>query len=205
MTDSHSNSRLEAFCDGVFAIALTILIFDIRIPANQVINTPNDLWLAIVHLLPSLLAFLLSFMVIFITWVNHHASLKLLHKSSPAFLYANGFLLLTIVVIPFPTSLMGTYLFTELAAPAVVLYAAVNVLNAVAWIFLSRAALTPTLLTKNDMGVEIMRRTNRSGFYAMVVYTLCAILAFWFPLAIAIVLCLIWAGWLIYGVALQGE
>src|SRR5437763_886852 len=69
MAESHNNSRLEAFCDGVFAIALTILIFDIRIPASEIINTSNDLWLAIEHLLPSLFAFLLSFIVIFITWV----------------------------------------------------------------------------------------------------------------------------------------
>lgn len=205
MIESHSNSRLEAFCDGVFAIALTILIFDIRIPATEVINSPNDLWLAIGHLVPSLFAFLLSFIVVFITWVNHHASLKWVHKSSPAFLYANGFLLLTIVIIPFPTSLLGTYLFTELAAPAVVLYAGINALNAIGWILLGRAALTPTLLTKNDQGTEVMRGNYRSGFFALGIYSLCAIAAFWFPLAIAIVLCFIWVGWLIYGINLKGE
>lgn len=205
MAESHSNSRLEAFCDGVFAIALTILIFDIRIPASEVISTSNDLWLAIEHLVPSLFAFLLSFIVIFITWVNHHATLKLVHKSSPAFLYANGFLLLTIVIIPFPTSLLGTYLFTELAAPVVVLYASVNVLNAVGWLLLSRSSLSPILLTKNDRATEIIHGTFRNSLYALGIYTLCAIAAFWFPLAIAAALCIIWVGWLVYGINLKGE
>ncbi len=101
MVESNVNSRLEAFCDGVFAIAITLLILDIKIPSGVIINTTNDFWLALQHLLPSVFAFLLSFTIILITWVNHHSTLKLINKSSPAFIYANGFLLLTIVVLPF--------------------------------------------------------------------------------------------------------
>jgi uncharacterized membrane protein len=90
MTESNSNSRLEAFCDGVFAIALTLLIIDIKISSSENIKTTNDLWISLKHLLPSIFAFLLSFAIIFITWVNHHAALKLVNKSSSAFIYANG-------------------------------------------------------------------------------------------------------------------
>src|ERR1035437_1515773 len=112
MAESNTNSRLEAFCDGVFAIALTLLIIDIKIPSRENIYTTNDLWLSFKHLFPSIFAFLLSFVIVFITWVNHHATLKLVDKSSSSFIYANGFLLLTIVFIPFPTALLGEYLFT---------------------------------------------------------------------------------------------
>jgi uncharacterized membrane protein len=126
MGASNSNTRLEAFCDGVFAVALTLLIIDIKIPANVTINTTNDFWLALQHLLPSIFAFLLSFTIVLISWVNHHGTMKLINKSSPAFIYANGFLLLTIVILPFPTALLSEHLFTDHATPAVVIYAAIN-------------------------------------------------------------------------------
>src|SRR5579862_483289 len=105
----NTNSRLEAFCDGVFAFALTLLIVDIRIPVGEAekIVTDNDLWHALQHLLPSVFAFLISFITILITWVNHHNTLKLVNKSSSLFIYFNGFLLLTVVFLPFPTGLLG--------------------------------------------------------------------------------------------------
>ena len=118
-----------------------LLIFDIRLPPTASIRTADELWLALQHLLPSIFALLLSFTVVLITWVNHHATLKLINKSSSVFIYANRFLLLTIVIVPFPTALLGAYLFTDLAAPAVVLYSAVDALQAIGWIFLSRATL----------------------------------------------------------------
>ena len=205
MAESNVNSRIEAFCDGVFAIALTLLIIDIKIPASETINTTNDLWLALQHLFPSVFAFLLTFIIIFISWVNHHGTLKLINKSSPAFIYANGFLLLTIVVLPFPTALLSEYLFTDHAAPAVVLYAAINVLNAIAWILLFRAALKPNPLTKNEKATLTARAGQRNGYWALAIYTLCAILAFWFPQAVAFLLGAIWIIWLIYGISVKAE
>lgn len=76
MTEPHPNTRLEAFCDGVFATALTLLIIDLKIPASEGIGTTRDLWFALGHLGPSIFAFVLSFVIILITWVNHHASIQ---------------------------------------------------------------------------------------------------------------------------------
>lgn len=205
MTEANTNSRLEAFCDGVFAIAITLLVIDIRIPSGENINITSDLWLALKHLLPSIFAFLLSFIIIFITWVNHHAALKLIDKTSSAFIYANGFLLLTVVIIPFPTALLGEHLFTDHAAPAVVLYSAVNGLQAIAWILLSRSTLTPALLTINEKATVIARATYRNGYSALIIYALCTIIAFWFPLIIALLITLIWVFWLIHGINIKGE
>src|SRR6187549_113039 len=116
MSEPNPNSRLEAFCDGVFAIALTLLIIDIRIPSATKINNTADFWQALEHAAPSIFAFVLSFTIIFITWVNHHNALKLGNKSSARFIYANGFLLLGVVFMPFPTSLLGEYILTDHAA-----------------------------------------------------------------------------------------
>lgn len=133
MAEPNPNSRLEAFCDGVFAIALTLLIIDIKVPSTREINSTAEFWLALKHIAPSIFAFVLSFTIILITWVNHHASLKLINNSSPSFIYANGFLLLTVVFIPFPTSLLGEYIVTDHAAPAVILYNSTLVVQALGW------------------------------------------------------------------------
>lgn len=104
------------------AIALTLLIIDIKVPSPDAIGNSREMWLALRHLLPSIVAFVVSFTIIFITWANHHSAFALVNKSSASFMFANGFLLLTVVFMPFPTALVGEYLLTDHAAPAVVIY-----------------------------------------------------------------------------------
>src|SRR5258706_3149949 len=100
MAETNHTSRLEAFCDGVFAIALTLLIIDIKLPSSESITSTAEFWLALTHIAPAIFAFVLSFIVILITWVNHHNAVKLVNKSCGSFIYANGFLLLTVVFMP---------------------------------------------------------------------------------------------------------
>jgi uncharacterized membrane protein len=204
MTGANDNSRLEAFSDGVFAIALTLLVIDIKIPSTASIASNADLWRALQHLAPSVFAFLLSFAIILITWVNHHGALELTHKSSASFMFANGFLLLTVVFIPFPTALLGEYLFTPFAAPAVVLYNAVTAVQAVAWILLARAALN-NRLPRDDRSAAKVRENLRYGYFAFALYSLLAIAAMWIPLAIAVVTTMIWLFWLWLGIRLKRE
>jgi uncharacterized membrane protein len=204
MAETNPNSRLEAFCDGVFAIALTLLIIDIKLPSTLSITSTADFWRALQHMAPSVFAFLLSFIVILITWVNHHATLKLVDKSSPPFIYANGFLLLTVVFLPFPTALMGEFLFTNHAAPAVILYDSVMAFQAIAWILLSRTALSGQL-TRNDKSAAALGVNLQFGYFAFIIYSLCAVVAFWFPLAIATVTTLIWLFWLVYGIRINAN
>jgi len=198
MTETHPNTRLETFCDGVFAIALTLLIIDIRIPASDVIGTSPEMWIALRHLGPSIFAFVVSFTIIFITWVNHHAVFRLVNRSSASFVFANGFLLLTVVFMPFPTALVGEYLLTDHAAPAVVIYNSVTAVQAIAWILVSGAALR-NQLTKDQKSIVVMQNNRRNGYFAFVVYSLLALIAFWFPLTIAIVTTMLWAYWLVLG------
>ena len=204
MSEANTNSRLEAFCDGVFAIALTLLIIDIKIPSSITINNTADFWLALSHIAPSIFAFLLSFAIILITWVNHHNTLKLVNKSASSFIYANGFLLLTVVVIPFPTSLLGEYLLTDHSAPAVILYVSVMAFQAIGWIMITSVAIR-NKLTRNERATLTIRQNNRYGYFAFSLYSLCAIIAFWFPLTIAITTTIIWIFWLIVGISIKRE
>lgn len=118
---SNPNARLETFCDGVFAIALTLLIIEVKAPHLPHDSTSAEMWAELKRILPSIYAFVLSFGIILITWVNHHQAMRAVAKTSMPFIYANGLLLLAVVFMPFPTSLLGESLFTEHASPAVIL------------------------------------------------------------------------------------
>jgi uncharacterized membrane protein len=200
-----ANTRLEIFCDGVFAIALTLLIIEVRIPPTTAIHTSADLWRALGHLLPSVFAFVLSFGIIFITWVNHHEAMKLVEKSSHAFIYANGFLLLSVVFVPFPTALLGENLMTRHAAPAVVLYSVAGAIMGVGWALTGWTALEPEPLTRTERAAAQVRKNLKNAYFAIAFYTACAIVAVWLPLAIAVVITVMWIYWVIYGLRSAGD
>ena len=163
-----------------------------------------SLWHALGLITPSIFAFLLSFCVILITWVNHHNHLRLINKSSSAFLYANGFLLLTVAFTPFPTSMLGEYLFTDHAAPAVIMYEGVLSLQAIGWILISNTAAKRGLGRNEAANIKIMKN-GRFGFFAFALYGICGILAIWFPLIIALFTTLTWIFWLIFGINIKHE
>lgn len=200
MSGEPVNSRLETFCDGVFAIALTLLILEIKVPPAEKVHNAGDLWRELSHLLPSLYAFLLSFGIILISWVNHHSLMKLVDRSSPVFIYANGFLLLTIVVLPFPTELLSEYGFTNAGGPAVMIYSFVNMLNNIGWLWVCHSILHPKSLAKNKASVSAVKKIMQRGRYGMLFYITSIIVAYWFPVAIAVVLTLLWISWLLFGI-----
>ena len=121
-----------------------------------------------------------------------------MNQSSAAFIYANGFLLLTVVFMPFPTALVGEYLLTDHVAPAVVIYNAVTAVQAVGWILVSGAALRGGL-SKDEKSTLVIRHNHRNGYFALVVYSLLALIALWFPLSIVLVTTMLWSYWLAFG------
>ncbi len=204
MAASNPNTRLEAFCDGVFAIALTLLIIDIKIPSTVEFSSSTELWLAIKHIMPSIFAFILSFFIIFITWVNHHNAFKMIDKSSVSFIYANGFLLLTVVFIPFPTSLVGEYILSDHSTPAVFLYTSIIAIQGIAWVLLSAASLKNDL-AKSEKAIIQIKNNRKNGYFTFIVYSLLAIISFWFPQIIAIITTLTLIFWLYYGIKMKHE
>jgi uncharacterized membrane protein len=189
-------TRLENFCDAVFA--LTLLILELKTPAAETIHNSDDLWHSLKDLLPSIFAFLLSFAIIATQWVNHHEAMKWVNKSTPRFIHTNIFLLLTIVMIPFTTSFLAKFGFTEAAAPAVVLYTFVILLSNVSWNLVTHTALKQKLLSKNADAEASMKRLSRNVRFAFILYLLSTVLAFWVPALISIVITLTWVYWFIF-------
>jgi uncharacterized membrane protein len=101
-----SPNRLEAFSDGVFAIAITLLVLDLHVP------TPGsgELGRELLAQWPSYAAYVISFMTIGIIWINHHAAFSRLRSVDHSILIWNLLLLLTVGALPFTTSLMAEYL-----------------------------------------------------------------------------------------------
>ena len=199
---SHANTRLEAFCDGVFAIALTLLVIELRLPQVESLRTSDDVWHALLHLLPHVFAFVLSFGIILITWVNHHGTLELVARSSASFIYANGFLLLTVVLIPFTTALLGDFIVSDHAAPAVVLYNGVLAVQAIGWLLVSHAALSRRLVD-GERATATMREQKTRAYQAFALYALLAVGGFWFPLVSAILTTATWTFWLILSIRIK--
>ncbi|HEY6953869.1 MAG TPA: TMEM175 family protein [Flavisolibacter sp.] len=204
MPEVNPNARLETFCDGVFAIALTLLVIDIKIPSSAVINNTSEFWVALKHIVPSILAFVSSFAIILVTWVNHHNAMKLAARSSTAFIYANGLLLLSVVFIPFPTSLIGDYILTDHAAPAVILYNLVLILQALGWAQICTAGLKGNL-AKSEAAIKEIRKNRSYAYYSVLGYSMLALVAIWIPLTVVIITLLLWVLWLVIGINLKPE
>jgi len=103
-------NRLEAFSDGVFAIVITLLVLDIKIPHIGYQALPGEL----VAALPSIASYVLSFIVIGLYWAFHHFYVDKLKKIDGTILFLNILTLLLISFMPFPTSLMGAYPLTPI-------------------------------------------------------------------------------------------
>lgn len=102
-------SRIEAFSDGVFAIVVTLLVLELRVPHLIENFTDKDVLNELFHLAPKFISFALSFLVIAIFWVNHHQMFHSLEKTDRTLLWLNNLLLFCLSFIPFPTAFIGEY------------------------------------------------------------------------------------------------
>jgi uncharacterized membrane protein len=102
--------RIEAFSDGVFAIAITLLVLAIKVPMAADLGAGGNLLSALLALWPHYLAFVTSFATILAQWVNHHRIFTFVQRSDHTFLYWNGLVLLLVTFLPFPTALLAEYL-----------------------------------------------------------------------------------------------
>jgi uncharacterized membrane protein len=98
--------RLETFADGVIAIAITLLILEVKVP-----SVPGDrLAATVVHAWPSYAGYVVSFLTIGVIWVNHHHMFKMIQRTTHAFLILNVVFLMTIAFLPWPTALVAEYI-----------------------------------------------------------------------------------------------
>ena len=151
-----SKSRLETFSDGVFAIAITLLVLTIAEPSNYRILTHQ-----LEHRWPSLAAYVVSFVVIGIMWLNHHTIFTHLEHVDRRLFYLNLLLLMTIAFLPYPTGVFGQALGRgEGATAAAAFYSITMSLNACCWAALWLHAATGRRLLAPAFPEDQRRRTT---------------------------------------------
>jgi len=190
---TESPTRVEAFSDGVFAIAITLLVLEIRVPHGD-----HGLWTGLLALWPSYIAFLMSFSVILIMWVNHHELLRMVHGVNYPFLFANGFLLLTVTFVPFPTAVLAANLATPEATTAVAFYCATFVANALCWNLLFATIVRGGLL-RADVTAATVSNVRRAYYVGVLVYAAATGLAFVRPVLGLLLNLSLWVVWITLG------
>lgn len=161
-------SRIEAFSDGVFAIAITLLILEVRIPPVSQTSLATQL----LQQWPSYFAFLLSFFFIGIMWINHHRLFTHIKRSDNGLLILNLLLLLGVTAVPFPTAVLALHLRGPGARTAGVLYNGTYVVIAIFFNLLWNYAVSKSLLDY-EAGKEAARGISRQYALGPALYLVC--------------------------------
>jgi uncharacterized membrane protein len=180
-----SKSRTEAFSDGVFAVAITLLVLEIKVPEVEGSDLPH----ALAEQWPSYVSYLVSFAVIGVIWMNHHAVFDHIARVDRTLMGLNLFLLLWIVLIPWATDLLATYMREggEGERTAALVYTGTMAAMGLAFGQLWRHAARDRRLLGVDLSDEEIRRRTRRFAGGGPVYVLAAVVAlFSAPVCLAI-------------------
>lgn len=188
-------TRVEAFSDGVFAIALTLLILEIKVPDLEDFSTNEKLLAALIGLWPSYFAFLLSFTAVLIMWINHHGFFKYLRKIDSAFLFANGFLLLMVTFINFPTAILAKYIDTPAFNIASAFYCGSMVVISVAYNLLWFSAAYKRNLVKEEITNDLIIKIRNAYWFGFFFYLSAFVVSFYLPLTGLLICISLWIFW----------
>ena len=174
--------RLEAFSDGVFAIAATLLILEIGVDTSR-----GNLGSQLTHIWPSYLAYATTFLIIGIIWINHHHCVALMRRVDRPFLFINLLLLLTVSFMPFPTKLVAQYLQKPGEKDAVIAYAVTMLLMACIYNIWWRYARGDRRLISEAVSNASLDAVDRAFNPGIPSYGLVLVMAFISPLASVII------------------
>lgn len=159
-------NRLEAFSDGVIAVIITIMVLELKVPRDTTLTS-------LLSILPQFLAYLLSFLVVAIMWVNHHHMLHVARRADARLLWTNNNLLFWMSLVPFTTAYMGN---NHRDPRAVALYGAVLFFCGVAFSLL-RAAIASHHQDNAEMS-DYHRRSQSKNIFSFTLYAASVPLAF---------------------------
>lgn len=175
---SFSKSRIEAFSDGVFAIIVTLLVLEIKIPHLHEVTNKEFLH-SMVEILPKILAWMNSFLVVCVIWMNHHRLMEMFKRIDAGLFWFNNFLLMSTSLIPFPTALLGEYVNLEYA---VFFYGACSLLMAISFIVIRLYVTKRPELLKEDVDLQAFKRGTVDTFrYGFMLYLIGAVVSLFSP------------------------
>ncbi|MGW5189011.1 TMEM175 family protein [Kribbella sp. NPDC004138] len=167
-SDLAETTRLEAFSDGVFAIAITLLVLELHSPE---LEEGERLWPALLHEWPQFAAYLTSFAILGIMWVNHHSMFRQIRRADRGLMFLNLLLLLWATLLPFPTSLFAEHLEDESSNShvAAAVYSTNLTLAAIAfsliWWYVLRNHLVDHDMSKAEVRKSLLRYSMGTVVY----------------------------------------
>jgi uncharacterized membrane protein len=178
-------TRIEAFSDGVFAIVVTLLVLELKVPSLHDHRSVSELGHQLLDLFPKFLSWLISFIIVCKFWLNHHHILGLARHANYSMVWLNSIFLMFQSFIPFPTAMMGEYPTNPLAMSMFGLVMAVNtLLFIILQAYIMRHLIKPDLVNAQDPHII------RNSFVGVLSY-LIGVAAAWFSVQAAFLIYLL--------------
>ncbi|CAN5834441.1 TMEM175 family protein [soil metagenome] len=190
-------ARIEAFSDGVFCVAVTLLAIEIGVEVNKD-ETNAGLAASIFKLWPVILAYFISFVNILLAWIGHHGLFENLHDTDSFVMITNGLLLMLIALVPFPTKTLGLFLETDAFKTAVIFYTGYFVLISLAFLLLWHAASRKQGLLIHGFTaaqIKLFTRNENIGLFCNSIILATAFISPWVALAFSFVM---WIYWIVF-------
>ena len=173
--------RIEAFADAVFAIAITLLVIEIRLPPHEEVLRIGGVGPALLQLWPSYVGYAISFIVIGIMWANHHNLMKLVDRVDHGFIRLTLLLLMCVAFLPFPTAVMADHLAdpdTHEQAVAVAFYCGCFTVTALFYFLMWWHAARNRRLIASHVSDDAVRAITRAYVPGSLLYLTATLLAF---------------------------
>ena len=179
-----NKGRLEAFSDGVFAVIITFMVFNIKVPSSATLG-------ALLEVLPIFLSYVLSFLYVGIYWNNHHHLLQAAEHVSGKILWANLHLLFWLSLAPFATAWMGQ---NHQASTPAALYGVILLFAGIAYYVLTRTLVADH---SKESALAVSVGKDKKGLWSIAIYVIAIPLAFWRTWAAYVCYVLVAVVWLL--------
>jgi uncharacterized membrane protein len=180
LTNKHPDSdtnRIEAFSDGVFAIAITLLGLEMKIPTPME-SDKIGLGSALLEQWPVYAAFFTSFFIILVIWKSHHQVFKLIHKINRPLFFSNGLLLCAVTIIPFSTNLVAEYFNSAHRVIATLVYTSLSFPVGFGFVALLQVMIRFPEIRKPDVEVKRVRAWSGRMWMTSIFFVASFLLAF---------------------------
>jgi uncharacterized membrane protein len=194
--EEKETGRIEAFSDGIFGIAITLLILNIKVPKAADIQGKITLLAALGAQWPAYLSYLNSFLTVLIMWMNHHKLFRHIRRSDHLFLLLNGLLLMGVTIVPFPTAVLAEYINTPEARTAAAVYSGSYLVIAILFYIMWRYASSARGLLARNHDRESVSAISRQYRFGPLMYLIAFVLAFisvWASVGLCIALAIFFA------------
>ena len=192
-----NTARLEAFSDGVFGVAITLLAIEIGIGEYEGATNQN-LWQKIIDKWPEYFTYFNSFATVLLIWMGHHKIINQLRSANRTIILLNGLVLLLVVLFPFPTKTVGAFIGTGAVNTAVAFYTGFTGLIVLSMLLLNTGIVkNKKMLLNADKSMPWFKNMMKGQLAGLSVYVIATFIAFYYPAVSLLMTFAMWVFWAI--------